>query len=54
MVVETAVELAQLGEGCRSKLGMCPSLAEPVSGGFPRIGTSNSEAIPLNLKNKIE
>lgn len=27
---------------------------EPVSGGFPRIGTSNSEAIPLNLKNKIE
>ena len=25
-----------------------------VSGGFPRIGTSNSEAILLNLKNKAE
>ena len=31
----------------QGKLGMCPSLAEPVSGGFPRIGISNSEAIPL-------
>ena len=27
---------------------------EPISGGFPRIGTSNSEAILLNLKNKAE
>ena len=28
---------------CRGKLGMCPSLAEPDSGGFPRSEVSDHE-----------